>query len=96
VKFGGKRSLTVEPGHDVVTSDAASVGLPPNTWFMVRTAASMSATGMQTMDMPAGGRLTVTAIGGSFLEFSNRGTVLNDQTMSPVSLANSGAVIGGR
>ena len=90
VKFGGKRSFLIEPAHDVVTSDPAAVQLPPSTWFMVRTAASMSGPGIQTMDLPAGGRITVTASSGSFTEFSNRSTTLNDQTMTPVTLSNTG------
>ena len=90
VKFGGKRNFLIEPGHDVVTSDPTSVSVPPNTWFLVRTSASMSSAGMQTMDVPAGGRITVTANGASYIEFSNRTTTLNDQTMAPVTLSNSG------
>jgi hypothetical protein len=90
VKFGGRRSFLIEPGHDVITSDAASVVLPPSTWFMVRTSASMSAPGLQLMDMPVASRLTETAAGASFVEFDNRGTTVNDQTMSPAGLSNTG------
>ncbi len=91
VKFGGKRSFLVEPGHDVVTSDPVSVQLAPSTWFLVRTSASMSGTGLQLMDVPVASRLTVTGSGGaSFQEFDSRGTVLNDQTMNPSALGNTG------
>lgn len=90
VKFGGRRSFTIEPAHDAVTSDPVAVELPPSTWFMVRTAASFSAVGMQLMDLPYTSRLTVTSGGSSFTEFDNRGTTLNDQTMTPASLSNSG------
>ena len=90
VKFGGRRSFLVEPGHDVVTSDAVSVVLQPSTWFMVRTSAQMSGTGLQLMDMPVASRLTVTGGSASFTEFDSRGTVLNDQTMTPVGLPNTG------
>ena len=90
VKFGGRRTFLVEPAHDVVTSDPVSIVLPPSTWFMVRTSASMSAAGMQIMDMPYTARLTETVGGVSFLEFDNRGTALNDQTLSPLGLSNTG------
>ena len=90
VRFGGKRSFTIEPGHDVVTSDPASVELQPNTWFMVRTAAAFSGTGLQLMDAPTPARMTITTSAGSFLEFDSRATALNDQTMTPVSLGNTG------
>jgi len=90
VKFGGKRSFTIEPGHDVVTSDAAAVEVAPSTWFTVRTSAAMSGAGMQLMDLPYTSRLTVTGAGSSFQEFDNRGTVPNDQTMNPSALSNSG------
>jgi hypothetical protein len=90
VKFGGKRSLVIEPGHDVITSDPVSVELPPSTWFLVRTSASFSGTGLQLMDMPYTARLTVSAGGSSFQEFDSRGTALNDQTMNPSAIANTG------
>ncbi len=90
VKFGGKRNLLIEPGHDIITSDPVAVELPPSTWFLVRTSASFSATGLQLMDMPATARLTVSAGGSSFLEFDSRGTSLNDQTMNPSALSNTG------
>jgi lysophospholipase L1-like esterase len=90
VKFGGKRSFIVEPGHDVVTSDPVSIVLPPSSWFMVRSSAVMSSAGLQIMDMPYSSRLTETVGGVSFLEFDNRGTSLNDLTMSPAGLSNTG------
>lgn len=90
VKFGGKRTFTIEPAHDVVTSDPISVELPPNSWFFVRTSASLSGIGMQSMDVPVGARLSISAGGTSFQEFSSRGTSVNDQTMTPVTLSNSG------
>jgi hypothetical protein len=90
VRFGGKRSFTVEPGHDVVTSDPVSVELPAGTQFMVRTSASFSGTGLQLMDVPVTARMTITTASGSFSEFDSRGTTLNDQTMTPVSLSNTG------
>jgi lysophospholipase L1-like esterase len=90
VKFGGKRNFLIEPGHDVITSDPVSVQLLPSTWFMVRTAASMSATGLQLMDLPTSARVTITSGGLNFLEFDNRGASLNDQTMNPTSLGNTG------
>ena len=83
VKFGGRRQLTIEPGHDVVISDPVGVELPSGTEFFVRTAASFSGTGMQLMDYPGtGSRLTG--------EFDSRSTTLNDQTMTPVALGNTG------
>jgi lysophospholipase L1-like esterase len=83
VKFGGKRQFTIEPGHDVITSDPAGVELAPGTEFFVRTSASFSGTGMQLMDYPGtGSRLTG--------EFDSRSTTLNDQTMTPVALGNTG------
>ncbi len=82
-KFGGKRSFTVEPAHDVVTSDAIATELPPSTMFYIRSFASMSGVGMQLMDYPgAGSRLSG--------EFDNRSTSLSDQTTIPSSLANTG------
>ncbi len=90
VKFGGKRNFLIEPGHDVVTSDPVSVVLPPSTWFMVRTSATMSASGMQLMDLPYSSRLSESVGGVSFLEFDNRGTSPNDQTLSPAGLPNTG------
>ena len=90
VKFGGRRSFLIEPGHDVDTSDPVSIVLPPSTWFMVRTSASMSTAAMQIMDMPYTARLTETVGGVNFLEFDSRGTTLNDQTMSPLGLSNTG------
>ncbi len=90
VKFGGKRAFTVEPGHDVVTSDPVSVELPPGSQFMVRTSAAFSGPGLQLMDVPVSARQTISGSSGSFIEFDNRGTALNDQTMSPQSLSNTG------
>jgi lysophospholipase L1-like esterase len=90
VKFGGKRSFTVEPGHDVVTSDPVGAELPPSTWFLVRTAAAFSGTGLQLMDQPLLARLTVTTSAGAFQEFDSRGTTLNDQTMAPSYVSNTG------
>ena len=90
VRFGGKRSFTIEPGHDVVTSDPVGVELPPNAPFMVRTAASLSGTGLQLMDLPLASRMTITTAAGGFTEFDSRSTTLNDQTMTPASLGNSG------
>jgi hypothetical protein len=90
VKFGGRRSFLIEPAHDVVTSDPVSIVLPPSTWFMVRSSASMSAVGMQIMDVPYTARLTETVGGVNFLEFDSRTTTLNDQTMAPLGLSNTG------
>jgi hypothetical protein len=90
VKFGGRRNFLVEPGHDVVTSDPVGVELSPNTWFMVRTSASVSGTGLQMMDLPETARMSISGASGSFSEFDNRGTSVNDQTMTPVGLSNTG------
>jgi hypothetical protein len=90
VKFGGRRNYLIEPGHDVMTSDPVSVQLPPSTWFMVRTSASMSGAGLQLMDLPVTSRLTITAGGVTFQEFDSRSTSYNDQTMNPSALANTG------
>ncbi len=82
-KFGGKRSFTIEPAHDVVTSDPVAVEMQPNTTFYVRSFASMSGAGMQLMDYPgAGSRLTG--------EFDSRSTTGSDQTMIPTVLSNTG------
>ncbi len=82
-KFGGKRQFTVEPAHDVVTSDPVGVELPTGTTFFIRSFATLSATGLQLMDYPgAGSRLTG--------EFDNRSTSPLDQTMVPVGLSNTG------
>jgi hypothetical protein len=83
VKFGGHRQFVVEPGHDVVTSDATGVELSPGQQFFVRNAVTFSGIGLQLMDYPGtGSRLAG--------EFDARGTTLNDQTMTPASLANTG------
>ena len=82
-KFGGKRQFTIEPAHDVVTSDPISVQMAPSQPFFVRTAVSFSAPGLQLMDYPGfGSRLTG--------EFDNRGTSFNDQTLVPSVLGNTG------
>jgi hypothetical protein len=73
-----------------MTSDPVSVELAPSTWFLVRTSAAMSGPGLQLMDMPVTSRLTVTGGGASLLEFDSRGASLNDQTLNPSSLSNSG------
>ncbi len=90
VKFGGRRAFTIEPGHDVVTSDPVSVELPPSSWFMIRTSASFSIPGLQMMDVPVTARMTIVNSSGSFAEFDNRATAVNDQTMAPLSLSNTG------
>ena len=91
VKFGGKRAFTIEPSHDVVTSDPVSVDLAPNSWFMVRTSASLSGPGLQLMDMPVNAPLTVNAPAtGSVTEFDSRSASVSDLTMAPVSLNNTG------
>ena len=53
-KFGGRRQFTVEPAHDVVTSDAMSVNLPAGTQFFIRTAA---ADGLSRQRLEAGRRV---------------------------------------
>ncbi len=83
VKFGGKRQFTIEPAHDVVTSDAVAVELTAGTTFFIRSFANASAVGMQLMDYPgAGSRLAG--------EFDSRSTSPLDQTMVPVTLSNTG------
>ena len=83
VKFGGKRQFTIEPAHDVVTSDPVSVELSAGTSFFIRSFATASAAGMQLMDYPgAGSRLAG--------EFDNRSTNPLDQTTVPVALSNTG------
>ena len=82
-KFGGKRQFTIEPAHDVVTSDPIAVQMLPGQQFFVRTAASFSAAGLQLMDYPGtGSRLSG--------EFDSRGTSLNDQTLVPTVLGSTG------
>ncbi len=82
-KFGGRRQFTIEPAHDVVTSDPISVFLSPGQSFFVRSAATASAPAMQLMDYPgSGSRLPG--------EFDNRGVLANDQTLTPVTLSNTG------
>ena len=82
-KFGGRRQFAIEPAHDVITSDPISVSLLPGQSFFVRTAATFSAPAMQLMDYPgSGSRLSG--------EFDSRALALNDQTMSPLALSNTG------
>lgn len=84
-RWGGNRGVVIAPAHDVVTSDAITVALPPNTQFFVRTSSTMSGPGMQISDYPGGFRYS-----GSQVEFDSRGTALNDHTMDPTNLANTG------
>ena len=82
-KFGGKRQFTIEPAHDVVTSDPLGVELPAGTTFFIRSFATVSAPGLQLMDYPgSSSRLTG--------EFDNRSTSPLDQTMVPLALSNTG------
>ncbi len=83
VKFGGRRQFTIEPAHDVVTSDPVAVELPAGTSFYVRSFASVSAVGLQLMDYPGSG----SRLAG---EFDNRSTTPLDQTMVPLALSNTG------
>ncbi len=83
VKFGGRRQFSLEPAHDVSTSDPTSVLLPPGTPFYIRSFATMSAAGMQLMDYPGSG----SRLAG---EFDNRGTSISDQTLIPSTLSNTG------
>lgn len=89
-RFGGKRGFTIEPGHDVIVSDPMAVTLAPSSWFLVRTAANSAQAGLQLMDVPVSGRITVNAGGGAYTEYDNRGVTFNDQTMTPTALSNSG------
>jgi hypothetical protein len=82
-KFGGRRQFTVEPAHDVVTSDPVAVQLSPGTAFFVRSFATLSGTGLQLMDYPG----TTSRLTG---EFDSRGTTPLDQTMVPATLSNTG------
>ncbi len=82
-KFGGRRQFTLEPAHDVVTSDPIGVELLAGTTFYVRSFATMSAAGLQLMDYPgSGSRMTN--------EFDSRGAAVADQTMVPLALSNTG------
>ncbi len=84
-RWGGNRGVVVVPAHDVVSSDPVTVMLPPNTQYFIRTAATMSGTGLQISDYPGGFRFT-----GTQNEFDARGTSLNDQTMAPTNISNTG------
>jgi hypothetical protein len=86
VRFGGNRSVAIAPGHDVVTSDPSAAQIAAGALFFVRTAASFSGTGLQLMDYPGVGARIV----GNNNEFDSRSTSLNDQTMTPATLGNSG------
>ncbi len=82
-KFGGKRQFTIEPAHDVVTSDPVAVELAAGATFYIRSFATVTAAGLQLMDYPgAGSRLAG--------EFDNRSTTPLDQTMVPLNLSNTG------
>lgn len=85
VHWGGNKGVVFGPAHDVITSDATTVSMPPNTQYFIRTAAIMSGAGMQIEDYPGGFRYT-----GAENEFDARGTSLNDHTMDPTNLANTG------
>lgn len=84
-RWGGNKGVVITPAHDVVTSDPITLSLPPNSQFFVRTSASMSGPGMQISDYPGGFRYS-----GSQVEFDARGAALNDHTMDPTNLANTG------
>ncbi len=86
VKFGGGRNVTIQPAHDVVTSDPVPTEIAPGSLFFVRTAANFSGPGLQLMDYPGtGSRIT-----GAYNEFDWRGTSPNDQTLTPTNLPNAG------
>ncbi len=85
VHWGGNKGVVFGPAHDVITSDAATVSIPPNAQYFIRTAATMSSAGMQIQDYPGGFRYT-----GAQNEFDARGASLNDHTMDPTNLANTG------
>jgi hypothetical protein len=82
-KFGGRRQFTIEPAHDVVTSDPVAVQLAPGTAFFVRSYGTMSGPGIQLMDYPG----TTSRLAG---EFDSRSTTPLDQTMVPATLSNTG------
>jgi hypothetical protein len=82
-KFGGRRQFTIEPAHDVVTSDPVAVQLSPGNAFFVRSFAAMSGPGLQLMDYPG----TTSRLTG---EFDSRNTTPADQTMVPATLSNTG------
>lgn len=85
-RWGGNRSVTITPSHDVITSDPAAAQIAPGTLFFIRTAANFSAPGLQLMDYPGtGSRIT-----GNNNEFDNRSTSFVDQTIAPTTLANTG------
>jgi hypothetical protein len=84
-RWGGNRGVAVVPAHDIVSSDPVTVTLPPNTQYFVRTAATMSGAGLQISDYPGGFRFT-----GAQNEFDARSTSLNDQTMAPTNVSNTG------
>jgi len=89
-RFGGRTGALIAPSHDVVTSDPTSIPLPPSTQFFVRTAATMSATGLQLADYPGTGtRYTGTGLPYQN-EFDSRGTTLSDHTMDPTNQGNTG------
>ncbi len=84
-RWGGNKGVVITPAHDVVTSDPITVALPANTQFFVRTSAIMSAAGIQISDYPGGFRYS-----GNQVEFDARGAALNDHTMDPTNLPNTG------
>jgi hypothetical protein len=84
-RFGGRVGVVIAPAHDVVTSDPVTITIPPTTQFFIRTAAMMSGVGLQIADMPGGYRYT-----GANNEFDSRSTALNDHTLDPTNLSNTG------
>jgi lysophospholipase L1-like esterase len=85
VRWGGRIGVTISPAHDVVTSDPLSLSMAPNTQFFVRTAATMSGPGLQLADMPGGYRFI-----GANNEFDARSASLNDHTLDPTNISNTG------
>jgi len=84
-RWGGNRGVAIVPAHDIIGSDPVTVMLPPNTQYFIRTSATMSSAGLQISDYPGGFRFT-----GVQNEFDSRSTTLNDQTMAPTNVSNTG------
>ena len=92
VAFAGARSVVFSPRHDVLTSDPVAVQVSAGGQFWVRTAASLSGTGLMLMDYPgSGSRVTANTVYGiTYDEFDTRGTTLTDLTLAPTSGSNTG------
>jgi lysophospholipase L1-like esterase len=85
-RFGGNRTMTLQPMHDVLISDKIDCPLAAGQQFFVRGFAQFSGSGLQIADYPTPASGSTRLAG----EASQRGVGLTDQTLNASVPANSG------